>query len=338
MNQIKLNTYTIQVRKKNSKRIDKKVGQSQKLEYEYLGNLQDKSGNPHEFINIFKEFIKEFDKSFLGLKSENKAMRLTNDIEFNTAEETISGFFKAGFTGEQKEIFEKEKNSEKSIFTVKSEHVNCSDFYFKLWIPSKNNIGLLLIQGTSTESAGDLFKSLLHIFLTKSLSENIIKISRFTSNETIEDFKKKSKVQSIVLSKNSYPKDVANSILGKDILEANVKLKLVIEGDFKNEVILKYINDNLGISLGNQSKFFTSETLEDLQFGVKDEYETNISFKDIVNSKAAVAKSKSGFEILPFTYIDEEEIVRNELTGVATKESLKAAIEKYFSKIQQQIL
>jgi hypothetical protein len=198
-------------------------------------------------------------------------------------------------------------------------------------------MGLLLVQGTSAESAADLFKTLLHLFLTKSFKDNLVKISRFTSTETIEEFKKKSKVQKIVLSKNSYPKDVANDILGREILESNVRMKLIIEGDFKNDTILKFVNDNLGTSIGNQPKFFTSDTLEELHFGEEDEYDTDISFKDIINSKSAVAKSKSGFEIKPFTYIDENEIERDDITNVATEKSIIVAIDKYFAKIKKEV-
>jgi hypothetical protein len=337
MNQIKVSAYTIQVRPKSRKRKEKKDGQKQKIEYVELGKIEDNSGTKYDFINIFKDFVKEFDSSFLGLKSGNKAMRLTDNLTFNSAKETISGFFKAGFTGEQKEIFEKNKKTDKSIFTVKSEHVNCSNFYFKLWLPKSSAMGLLLVQGTSAESAADLFKTLLHLFLTKSFKDNLVKISRFTSTETIEEFKKKSKVQKIVLSKNSYPKDVANDILGREILESNVRMKLIIEGDFKNDTILKFVNDNLGTSIGNQPKFFTSDTLEELHFGEEDEYDTDISFKDIINSKSAVAKSKSGFEIKPFTYIDENEIERDDITNVATEKSIIVAIDKYFAKIKKEV-
>jgi len=331
MSQIKVNTYTIQVRKKNSVR--------DKNSYLNFKEVKNNDDLPYDFKEVFKKFIGQFDKEFIGVRSSNKAMRLSNDITFNSAKNVISGFFKAGTTGEQKEIFEKDlKKTEDSIFTVKSEHVNCSTYYFVLWLPQDSAVGVLLIQGTSIESAGDLFKNLLHIFLTKNLEGKLVKISRYTSTSTIEDFKKKSKVQRVVLTKNSYPKDKANNILGQEILSSNVKMKIVIEGNFVNDKVIKYVNKVAKISLGNQPKFFTSEILEDLEFGEEDHYDTDISFKDTESSKSAVAKSRSGFDIKPFTYIDEDQITRDDTTNVPTRESIKKAIDKYFKRIQKEIL
>jgi len=242
-------------------------------------------------------------------------------------------------TGEQKEVYEKNVNkAAESIFTIKSEHVNCSDYYFILWLPKDSAVGILMVQGTSVESAGDLFKTLLHIFLTNNLDEKLVKISRYTSTNTIEEFKTKSKVQRIVLTKNSYQKDKANDLLGQEILNSNVRLKLTIEGDFLNDIVLSYINETAKVSLGNQPKFFTSETLEKLEFGKNDDYDTDISFKEIGGSKSAVAKSSSGFQIKPFTYLEESEIIRNEITNIPTRDSLKKAVDKYFSTIKKELL
>lgn len=335
MSQIKLNTYIIQVRTKNTGK--RKNNKPQKNQYFKFSKVENSEGEIFDFIAVFKMFINEFNGSFLGLSSENKAMRLTKELNFNRKEETISGFFKAGFTGEEKEIFNKDNEHENSIFTVKSEHVNCSDYYFKLWMPSQGAIGLLLVQGTSVESAANLFKTLLHLYLTKKLAPNLVRIGRFIPVETIDNFRKKSKVKKVVLYKNSYSKDRANDILGQEVLQSNVRMKLIIEGEFLDGKIEKYVNNNMNVSIGNQPKFFTSEILEKLQFGESDEYYTDISFKDMINNKTAVARSKSGFELKPFTYIDETEIERDINTKKPTKQSLKLAIDKQFNIIKKEI-
>lgn len=330
MNQIKVSTYTIQVRERNTVK-------KQNI-YINFSDVKDNDDKSYDFKELFKEFIKQFDKEFIGLRSGNKAMRLSDDITFQSTKNIISGFFKAGSTGEQKEIFERDINgTEESVFTVKSNHVNCSDYYFILWLPKDSATGILMVQGTSVESAGDLFKNLLHIFLADKLEGKTVKVSRYTSNKTIEEFKSNSKVQRIVLTKNSYPKDKANDILGQEILNSNVRLKIVIEGNFMNDVVLAKINDTAGISLGNQPKFFTSETLEDLEFGKEDDYNTDIAFKETEGTKSATAKSKSGFQIKPYTYLNESLIVRDRITNIPTRKSLKKAIDDYFSKIQDEL-
>jgi len=330
MSQIKVNTYAIQIRERDTTKIKNKY-----LNFE---SIIDENDENFDFIEVFKKFVTQFDTEFIGSKSTNKAMRLTKELSFNSAKNTISGFFKAGFTGEQKEIFEKNITDDKSIFTVKSEHVNTSEYYFVLWLPKKSATGVLMIQGTSNESAGDLFKTLFHIFLNTELKNKTVKIDRYTSKKTIENFKKKSKVQKIVLAKNSYDKDLANEILGQTIANSNVKLKIVIEGDLIQDKVLPFINKNLGISLGDQPKFFTSETLDSLKFGEADDYDTAISLIETETSKAAIAKSKSGFEIKPFTYINENIIKREKETNKATRTSLKAAIDNYFESIKSEIL
>ncbi|MFK7906521.1 MAG: hypothetical protein AB8B69_15430, partial [Chitinophagales bacterium] len=114
-------------------------------------------------------------------------------------------------------------------------------------------------------------------------------------------------------------------------------LKIVIEGDIINDKVFSFINENIGLSLGEQAKFFTSEILDSIHFGVNESYETDISFKDRKTAQSTIAKSRSGFEIKPFTYINESLIERNLTTNIPSKESIKEAIKLHFMKVKNEI-
>lgn len=329
MSEIKVNTYTIQIRNKNSKKTGDNFLEFGKF-HEDESELSAKT--------VLEEFIKTFDLKFRGLKSENKAMKIENDFTYKSIENSISGFFKAGFTGEEKEIYERDTINGESIFTVDSDHVSTSEYYFKIWLPKKRATGLLLVQGTSSESAGDLFKHLFHKLLNDFLENKIVKISRFISKEAVDKFISSSGIERIVLTKNRYPKDKANDLLGQEILTTDARVKLIFEGAsmVKDKVI--DLIQNKGISLGIDGKFFTSESLESIEFGADDEYDTSISFRDKKNKKSATAKSNNGFEIKPFTYIDKSKIVRDERTNKPTRESISRAVTEYFEEIKPEIL
>ena len=327
MKQIKVNTYTIQVREKNRAK--------SKNAYLNFENIVTSEDEILDIKDMFKSFIKSFDEQFLGTRSSNKAMRLTDDLSFGSSSRVISGTFLAGVTGEEKLVYEKKKDDKEIPYKININQVNTSEYCFYLWLPSSSSTGVLIVQGTSTESAGDLFKTLFHSFFNKYLKNYVVRISRYTSSQTVEEFKQNSDVSKIVLSNNHYPKDVVDGLLGQEITTSDVKIKIVIEGNFKDKLIDK-IEEYTNVNVRKPGKFFTSETLDALQFDDDTPYDTTISLIDKTSKKAALAKASSGFAIKPFTYLPESRIERDPITEMPILSSIKKAVKQYFKEIKNE--
>jgi len=328
--QAKVSTYVVRVRDKGSK---KKI-----TSYHLFKNVKDSKNGDFDIKKLFRSFIESFDGKFKGFDGTNQAMRITNNFEFNSKLNSISGFFQAGHTGEEKDVYKKngQKLKKKDLKTINVDDVLSSDYYFILWLPKNRATGLLVVQGTSRESAGNLFKVLVHFTLNKYFGNKTIELARFTSKKDVENFKKKSEASKIVLSRNEYSSDEANDILGVDIATDDVKFKIIIEGKFNTQTLSDIIYGGRGKRIAKSSKIFTSELLENVNFGENDFYSTDITFKDKKNKKSAVAKSNSGFEIKPFVYLDGD-IERDKKTKKFKRDSIKKAVNNYFLTIKSEV-
>ena len=327
---IKVSPYRISIRTQSRGGVE-----SENLKF---GEPQTKDGSTFSIVPFLTAFVQSFDGKFKGVRREdNRAMRLTQKLTFSAPRNQVSGFFRGGKTKVRTNIYDGNAKSSDVEFEVEDHHVNAAESYFVVWIDPNEYQGILVVQGTSVDSSADLFKSLLHVFLRQYFPGLVVKVERFHGAAEIEEFRENSSVKKIRLTKVRYPRDRVDNLLGEEISESDMTIQIVIKGNFNDSKVMRKLTETTGISFGQQPKFFTSDLLESLDFGEDDTYETDVELKDERTKKAATAKSKSGFQINPFTYLSDAELGVNPNNQVPTREAIKLAVDRYFQRIQQEI-
>lgn len=322
---IKLNTYIIIPKEKHKKNTSDN--------YKIFDDLETESGEKADFKKLFIRFIQLFDNKFLTMKGKEQAMRVNNPnaISFGSESRIIRGFFEAGRSGTLSTVYDVD-GEERIVLNPKD--VNSIKYGFLLHLPKDKAVGILIVQGTSSESAGELFKTLLQPFLNKQFKNTSFIMRKHTSQEALEKLKKDSEIKSITLTKSRYPAEYINGVTGREIANKSVKVKIIIEGlNTPYSKFANWLEEKTDTNFRDHSKFFSSESLQD--FGFDEDYSISVGISDGNNN--ARAKSHSGFELSSFTYVDEDQVIRNPISGNPTDESIEKILLNHLEEIKKSV-
>ncbi|WP_460546355.1 hypothetical protein, partial [Echinicola sediminis] len=225
--QLKLNSYSIILRKHNEKKKKKSEVKFSDF-FESFRKPEDKKVSQHTFFNRFyKYYLESFNAEFVKDKDGTKAYSPGDNINRNPANFMIDGIFEGGLTGIEQSVQDQKKKKAKSRITKND--VASLPFYFLFWFPSDVNYGILMIQSYGNSTINSLVKN--HI-------KKVFKTKGFTFDEHMcitekdrEDFLKNSVVNELSFLSTYQSKDTGgefSALLGDaETFQVEVKLKKI---------------------------------------------------------------------------------------------------------------
>jgi len=332
--EVRLDCYTIKVRSRRSR--------NKEAEYFRLTDLSFVAGEQRhilDFKEFFHKFVDSFNGQFAGIRgSESVVYPSSGQLAFASERRLIHGFLKAGKSGVGRSIVDR-NNPDDEVFKVTLDHVDSIEYFFILWVPTDSNVGLLVVQGLSTESISDTFSKLIRKFFNDSVEDRLLEVDKFVPKEIIDQMKDRGSIDKITLRKQRLAPDRANSILGTDFITSEVVLEVKISG-LKNvssniKAILELrLNDAVRDMVMGEPIYFSTPVLDEI--GMEGSYEVLVEYE--FNGKKATAKKSNGFAIQPYYYVNEEHIVRDSSTNLPTKDSIRNYCLDFFNMLREQII
>lgn len=170
---------------------------------DFLKSLSNGNTEEKNYTEIFlKDFINGFNDSFRPNKVNTQAMSITSDQfkGYNSNDDTIWGVFKGGPTGTEFDVY-KSNNATLPTSKIDEDSVTSLYFFYKIWIPTDSNVGVLIVQSYTHTGCTGLFKDQLsNYFITKKYK---VEWSKCIPNEIIDKFLKDGYINQIqVIYKN----------------------------------------------------------------------------------------------------------------------------------------
>lgn len=331
---VKLDCYILKIRNRKNRN-----GRTEYFPLTDLNFVDEGQREQMDFNEIFRRFIAHFDGAFAGISgNETVIYPPPGEVTFASERRLIHGYMKAGKSGVGRQIVDR-NNPEEEVFVVTPEHVDSIEYFFLLWVPNEGNRGFMMVQGLSTDSISDTFVRLVKKYFSDRIEDRYIEIDKFVPKETIDRMKENGNINKITLRKNHLSSDRANQILGVNFIDTPVVIEVRVTGisGYSNE-IKALIDGRFGDAFRNlmdgEPRFFTTPLLE--QVGMDGSHDVLVEYE--FNGKKATAKQSQAFQLNPFYYVDEDSIIRDPMTNLPTKESLRQYCLEFFDHIMANYL
>lgn len=104
-------------------------------------------------------FVKYYDNTFFANVNNTQAVSITEKeaIQYNSKDFTAWGIFKGGPKGMEFEVYN-EKDAVEPENMIGSDNVTSLYYFYKIWIPSDSNVGILMVQSYTSRGCTALFK------------------------------------------------------------------------------------------------------------------------------------------------------------------------------------
>ena len=332
--EVKLDCYTVKVRSRKSR--------NGRAEYFGLTDLTFVEGEDRQqldFKEMFDRFVTSFNGTFAGISgNETVIYPPPGEVAFASERRLIYGFMKAGKSGVGRQILDR-NNPEDEVFRVTPEHVDSIEYFFLLWVPTDSNLGFMIVQGLSTDSISDTFVRLVKKYFTDKVEDRFIEIDKFVPKETVQQMKESGEINKITLRKQHLPPDRANDILGVNFIDSPVIIEVKVSGlkgysSNIKAVIEGRLGDAVRDMIVGEPQFFTTPVLE--QVGMDGTHDVLVEYE--FNGKKATARKSHSFQLQPYYYVNEESIVRDPMTNLPTKDSMRDYCIAFFAHIRNEII
>lgn len=261
--QLKLNSYSIILRKHNEKKKTKSEVMFSDF-FETFRNVYDKKVTQNTLFNRFyKYYLESFNEEFVKDKDGTKAYSPGDSIVRNPANCLIDGIFEGGLTGIEQSVQDQRRKKAKSKIT--KDDVAALPFYFLLWFPSDVNYGVIMIQSYGSSTINSLvIKHMKKVFKSKG----------FTFDEQMcitekdkDDFLKHSVVQELSFLSTFESKDTGGDFSalmgGSETFQVEVRIKKINTNttSFLNNIgnLQRKITEYVKIKVNGAKKIGASE-------------------------------------------------------------------------------
>lgn len=306
--ELRLECYTFTIRKRRARRddIDAFVDFDSIMEGEFPNSttgLQER--RRMDFQEFFSAFIGSFENKFVVYKGSGKAINLKSEtVRFNSRERTISGTVEGGTTNMGG--FVKEQSDIDSEFILTPNHVSGQPYYFLLYMPEASNLGILIFQSYSVASFSDIFRRQLQSFVNIG-NEHIMKFDTYISEEIVNDFREKGRIEKVSIFQQAITPDRGGSIFEAEFKpESKFNMELRITGADAMGTLSDRLMDFL-TSNNKKSNFFSMEELGNI--GFTDESEIKFTFEH--GGKKNTITSRNNFQFSPNYYLEAGAVERD---------------------------
>lgn len=260
---LKLNSYSIILRKYNEKRKNKSEVTFSEFFESFRENTDKKVTQGTLFNRFYKYYLESFNSEFVKDKDGTKAYTPGDSVDRNPANFIIDGIFEGGLTGIEQSVQDQKRKKAKS--RISKDDVAALPFYFLFWLPSDVNYGIIMIQSYGNSTINSLVKDHL---------KKVFKSKGFTFDEQMcisqkdrEDFLEHSIVHELSFLSTFESKNTGgefSAYLGRaDTFQVEVRIKNINENTnkyFKGlGTITKGLTDFVKLSVEGAKKIKESD-------------------------------------------------------------------------------
>lgn len=232
---------------------------------------------------VFNEFIKYID----GYPTDENNKRVINMLidenlktffrkKDNTR--TISGIIETGKYGKEENVRDSSNKDKKTVFKIHKNHSVQKPFYFLMCIPKLKKDGLIILERDGPFGIKSTFTQILREFISIHFKDYKIHFSNFIDDQIVKNYINKGEYNTITLTRNSLPYDVAERY-GLDKLESqDFVLELTLKTKGRRKILGNSKKQIQRIFEESYSGFFESEELKKVGFDDKSKIKVNSTY------------------------------------------------------------
>ncbi len=231
-------------------------------------NLSDNNFNLYnKIISEFKAFIYKIPKNENGNRvisiNKNKDSKKESWFENNT-HQIISGKISTGEYGKTGTVTEYQKGERVPIFDIETNHAVERPFYFMILIPKNKKYGFIFLERDGQFGIKGIFTNTLAKFIAEKLQNHKLHTSPLVNEEIVKKYITNGELKSIILTRNSLPINLEDSIGISKLNHQEFEIKIEITAKGSNKFPIKFKNKALKILEGSTGGFFTHSAFNDL--------------------------------------------------------------------------
>lgn len=243
MTNIYFSMYQFHIRQKYSK----------KIEENYLN-----------FNKIFKNedltLMDIFHKIYVENRFIHDKLRVTNQLDFNDENNSVSGLLNLGEYGNLRKIFN--RNDEEWEDEIDENKIVCEPFFFRFYIPKESNLGFLVLEKKKSKPFTSVFFDSLKLFIKENFDGSLVFDFVPVIPCEVEPLFDNSDVVEFIYIKNEENKEnfgdnqvtVSRKKITYDVRKNNLKLKQIREKKFLNNIRQKNSNHTIFANIKQNNK------------------------------------------------------------------------------------
>ena len=209
-NEIKLEVYTFQIRKKRDK--------------ENFFNLDDFLGD--DILLFFKKYLESFEKNVVINEQRKKSITFLSEVtKINSEDRTIAGILESGDYGVDSTIVDQLTGEIK--YKKTKDDLDVKPFYFYLWLPKNHNKGIVILQRLGIFGVNGIFTYHFSEYFKSKFDDLTVDFNPLISKGLALKFIEEGAVKEITLRRFNLPKDIEDKIgltNHRDIARIEVKI------------------------------------------------------------------------------------------------------------------
>ena len=237
------------------------------------------------FDNVFKNFVQFIDN--LPLDDINKRIvqlgRNENSESFfriKSSIRSISGIIETGRYGKEESIIDILKKDDAPVFKIHKNHSVQKPFFFLICIPEIKKDGIIILEREGQFGIKSIFTHVFKKYIDQNFEEYTISYTNFVDDQVINNYINNGVYNTITLTRNSLPEDVAvryglEKFETEDFsieLRIKAKGKRTITGDARKRIQEMFESNSRG--------FFSSEEFEKIGFDENAKIKVNSTYKN----------------------------------------------------------
>jgi len=250
---------------------------------------------------FYNNFIKYID--LLELDERNKrVVKIGNKFHKPKDIRSVSGIFETGKYGKEERVVDVLQKEIEPVFTIQKNHVVPKPFFFLVCFPTLKDEGLIILEREGQYGIKFIFTYLFHTFIEANFPKHVVRISNFIDDNIVKNFIQKGDYNSISLTRNSLPEDIADRYgLGKFETDDFI-IELTIKAKGKKHILGSAKKKVLELFKSSPKGFFQSESFTELGFDENASVKVNATYN---SSKRTIDLSKT-MKFKPYYNINVE--------------------------------
>lgn len=280
-NEIMLEVYSFQVRKKGQKKIYESLNP-------FLGNK--------DFFTFIKEYFEGHVKTLVTDTALKKSILLAeNSYQIDEQARMVSGLMDCGDYGITSRIV----NSQGAhTYDRKDDDNDMRPYYYLVYVPEKLNIGFIVLQRTGIHGIHNIFTKNFEARFDEKFPDLVLEYNQFVARQLAAKIADEGNLTKIIMKRRNLPPNIEDQFgvreLGVDI--GDIRLEIATRGLFRREGLKKYLK-------GENAAFFEIP-LGAQELGFDGRHKTFLKF-EIGGKTRTVDMSDSG-KLRPYFDIDAE--------------------------------
>ncbi len=312
-NEIKLEVYTFQIRKKRE----------QKPHYLPLQDFFD--GN--DFLKFFIGYCDDLQSNLKTFDSYKRAIRLKKgSIKNDSKTRTIRGILESGAYGFESSILD--NNTESVVHIKQKDQTEILPFYFLVNVPNNLNFGYLFLQRFGVYGVNTVFHASFKKYFDSRFGDYIVDFNPHVSKELSDHFLSAGNIKEIVLRRMNLPPDLADKLNMSEYYESIHSVEIKIKSK-RNKSFGGFGNKVKSFLKDRNAQFFDIPEMRSLGF----DGTHNISVVSKVSGNTRTIDLSDTGNIRPYYDINKE--VKIDSKGFPTFESIDNASMDLLSDFQK---